>query len=193
MTKIINRYKLVNIKGFYIFAIENNEKEDEEDEKSSFFSTKMNTKIILSLVDEALQENEALFVVDLKISETNKITLILDGDQGISLSECIRVTKFIENHLDREEEDYSLEVSSPDIAEPLKNIRQYNKNINRILKVKTENEKFEGTLTKVSNNEITLTWKAREPKPIGKGKITVEKKAVIAFKDIKQTKVKIIF
>ena len=54
-------------------------------------------------------------------------------------------------------------------------------------------EQFEGTLTEVSNQKIELRWKAREPKPIGKGKVTVEKKATIAFKDIIEAKVKIIF
>ncbi len=153
----------------------------------------MNQNKLLDIVNEALDENPSIFIVDLKISDANKISLILDGDNGISLKECIRINKFIEGSFDREEEDFSLEVSSPDIAEPLKNIRQYNKNIGRILKVKTENEKFEGTLEEVTEKHIHLKWKAREPKPIGKGKITVDKKATIAFSDIKQTKVKIIF
>jgi len=153
----------------------------------------MKQKTILNLANQALIENDSLFVVDLKISDANKIILILDGDNGISLSECIRVNKYIENNLDRELEDFSLEVSSPDIAEPLKNIRQYNKNIGRILKINTQTDKFEGTLVSVNKEEITISWKTREPKPIGKGKVTVEKKATIAFKDIIKTKVKIIF
>ena len=118
---------------------------------------------------------------------------IIDGDKGVPLKECIRINRFIENELDREEEDYSLEVSSPDIAQPLKLIRQYNKNLGKTLKVKTETDTFEGKLTQVNDDTIVLVWKAREPKPIGKGKITVEKKATIAFNDIKQTKVKIVF
>ena len=153
----------------------------------------MNRQEILNLTNQALEENESLFLVALDIDQNNKINIIVDGDQGVPLKECIRINRFIENELDREEEDYSLEVSSPDIAQPLKLIRQYNKNIGKILTVKTEKETFEGKLTEVNDNSIELSWKAREPKPIGKGKITVDKNAEIAFDDIIQTKVKILF
>ena len=119
--------------------------------------------------------------------------MVVDGDQGVSLQEIIRISRNVEHNLDREEEDFSLEVTSPDIAEPLQVNRQYKKNINRILKVKTLENKFEGTLTNVTDKEIELHWKVREPKPIGKGKITVEKTAIIPFKDIQEAKVKIVF
>jgi ribosome maturation factor RimP len=65
--------------------------------------------------------------------------------------------------------------------------------MNRILKVKTEDQELEGTLVSTNDKEISLRWKTREPKPIGKGKITVEKNASIAFSSIKEAKVKIIF
>ncbi len=153
----------------------------------------MKQETVITTINEALSENESLFLVDLKIDANNKIDVILDGDSGISLKECIRVNRFIENNLDREIEDYSLEVSSPDISRPLTIKRQYNKNIGKIIKVKTQTNKFEGKLTKIDQDSITLTWKAREPKPIGKGKITVEKTAIIPFKEITETKVKILF
>ena len=153
----------------------------------------MNKDKILHITNQAIQEDASLFLVDLTIDQNNKITIIVDGYQGIPLKECIRINRFIENELDREEEDYSLEVSSPDIAKPIKLIRQYNKNIGKIISVKTETASFEGKLVSVNADTIELTWKAREPKPIGKGKITVEKKAIIAFNDIIQTKVKILF
>ena len=153
----------------------------------------MNQERVLKLLDEAVQENESLFVISVDFLSGNKIVVIVDGDQGIPLSECVRISRHIEHNLDREEEDFSLEVSSVDISLPLQVERQYQKNIGRILKVKTAEEQFEGTLTEVSNQKIELRWKAREPKPIGKGKVTVEKKATIAFKDIIEAKVKIIF
>jgi len=153
----------------------------------------MNKQEILNITNKALQENESLFLVDFDIDQNNKINIVIDGDNGVPLKECIRVNRFIENELDREEEDYSLEVSSPDIAHPIKLIRQYNKNIGKIVNVKTKTDTFEGKLTKVNDDTIVLNWKAREPKPIGKGKVTVEKEAIIAFDDIIQTKVKILF
>ena len=153
----------------------------------------MNTKKVQDLLEEALAENESLFLIDLSFLPGNKIQVIVDGDQGVPLNECIRISRNIEHNLDREEEDFALEVTSPDIAEPLKVKRQYLKNLNRVLKVKTNDKGFEGTLSEVNEENIVLTWKAREPKPIGKGKVTVDKTEIIAFQDIKEAKVKIIF
>ena len=148
---------------------------------------------VKDLVDEALALNDSLYLIDLSISTNNKIQVIVDGDNGVPLSECIRISRNVDNSFDREEEDFSLEVSTPDIAHPLKVKRQYIKNINRILKVKTSEQEFEGTLVEADEEKIVLRWKAREPKPIGKGKVTVEKTATIDYKDIKEAKVKIVF
>jgi ribosome maturation factor RimP len=148
---------------------------------------------VRDLVEEALVLNETLFLIDLSISTNNKILVIVDGDNGVSLSECIRISRNVEHNLDREEEDFALEVTTPDISHPLKEKRQYKKNINRILKVKTAEEEFEGTLTAADEDRIILNWKAREPKPIGKGKVTVQKTATLKYKDIKEAKVKIVF
>jgi len=153
----------------------------------------MNLDKVKKLVNEAIEQNNALFLIDLIFSNDNGIKIIVDGDTGVALSECIRISRHVEHNLDREEEDFSLEVTTPNITDPLVNLRQYNKNIDRTLKVKTETESFEGKLTEVNENNITLYWKAREPKPIGKGKITVEKQRVIPLSEIKQSKVKIIF
>ncbi|MGG6229932.1 ribosome assembly cofactor RimP [Tenacibaculum sp. SDUM215027] len=153
----------------------------------------MNQERVKELLQEALQENESLYLIDLQFLADNKIKVIVDGDSGVPLSECIRISRNIEHNLDREEEDFSLEVTTPDIAHPITVKRQYKKNINRILKVKTATEEFEGTLTEVTEDTITLFWKAREPKPVGKGKHTVEKTKTLAYQDIKEAKVKIIF
>lgn len=154
----------------------------------------MDVKKVQDLVDEALAENESLFLIDLSISSANKIQVIVDGDNGVPLSECIRISRNVEHNLDREEEDFSLEVTSAGATSTLIHQRQYKKNVGRNLKVVTiEHEKFEGLLAKADENEIVLQWKAREPKPIGKGKVTVEKEATIAYQDIKEAKVKIKF
>ena len=153
----------------------------------------MNQSVVKDLVEEALAINESLYLVELSISENNKIQVVVDGDNGVPLSECIRISRAVDNNFDREEEDFSLEVTTPDIAHPLKLKRQYIKNINRILKVKTSEEELEGTLVDADEDKIVLNWKAREPKPIGKGKVTVQKTATIEYKDIKEAKVKILF
>ena len=148
---------------------------------------------VKDLVDEALALNDSLYLIDLAISANNKIQVTVDGDNGVPLSECIRVSRSVDGNFDREEEDFSLEVTTPDIAHPLKVKRQYIKNINRILKVKTSEEEFEGTLVEADEDKIVLNWKAREPKPIGKGKVTVQKSVTLDYKDIKEAKVKIVF
>jgi len=149
---------------------------------------------VKNLLNTALEQNEELFLIALEFLPENKIYVEIDGDHGVPLNECIRVSREIEHNLDREEEDFSLEVTSPDVTNPLIIQRQYIKNINRVLTVKTSNDdSFEGVLKKVDDEEIELEWKAREPKPIGKGKITVVKNATISFKDILEAKVKIKF
>jgi ribosome maturation factor RimP len=153
----------------------------------------MNKELVRQLVEDALSEENSLFLIDLEFLPDSKISIIIDGDEGVPLNECIRVSKAVEADLDREEEDYSLEVSSPDITKPLLVFRQYKKNIGRTLSVKTAEAKVEGKLSEVLEESIVLQWSAREPKPVGKGKVTVQKTATISYSNIVQAKVKLIF
>ncbi|PKD21921.1 hypothetical protein APR41_02780 [Salegentibacter salinarum] len=146
-----------------------------------------------NLLKEAFQENNSLFLIDLNITNDNKISVVIDGDSGVSVNDCIAVSRKIEHNLDREEEDFSLEVSSAGVSEPLRLERQYRKNLGRKLQVTTNNEKIEATLTEVDQDGIKLNWKAREPKPVGKGKHTVEKEAVLPYSEITDAKVMITF
>ncbi|MGB5228983.1 MAG: ribosome assembly cofactor RimP [Eudoraea sp.] len=145
------------------------------------------------LLGKALKENETLFLIDFSITPDNTIKIVLDGDDGINLKDCMAVSRAIEHNLDREEHDFSLEVTSSGAAEPIVMARQYPKNIGRKLVVKTAAENFEGDLTEATEDTITLEWKAREPKPVGKGKITVQKRKKIAISEIEEAKVKLIF
>ena len=149
---------------------------------------------VKKLLDKALEDNKSLFLIEFKILEGNQIKVIIDGDQGVTVNDCITISRAIEHHIDREETDFSLDVASAGVSEPLSIPRQYNKNIGRTLKVKTHNnDVLEGKLTKVDDYEIELNWKAREPKPIGKGKVTVQKKAVLEYKNIVEATVVITF
>ncbi len=145
------------------------------------------------LLDEALEENQALFLIDFKVTPDNKITVTIDGDNGVSVQDCMNVSRHIEHSLDREETDFALEVSSAGATAPLQHQRQFKKNLGRRLQVRTNGEKIEGMLESADDTAIILSWKAREPKPIGKGKVTVEKKQTIAYQDIEEAKVKIVF
>lgn len=119
--------------------------------------------------------------------------MVIDGDRGVSVNDCIAVSRKVEHGLDREEEDFSLEVTSSGLSQPLRFPRQYIKNIGRKLTVATSEQQFEGELVAVEDGKITLKWKAREPKPVGKGKHTVEKEAVLSLDEITEAKVKITF
>lgn len=145
------------------------------------------------LAEKVFAENNSLFLISLDVNSNNHIKIVMDGDEGVSVNDCITVSRAIEHNLDRDEEDFSLEVTSAGVSEPLVMPRQYKKNIGRKLKVKTENDKFEGTLESADDHEIKLSWKSREPKPVGKGKVTVQKEAILPYSEIVEAKVKITF
>ena len=131
---------------------------------------------IETLVQEALVENPSLFLIDLTIGGDNSIRVLLDGDQGVTLETCMQVSRKVEYNLDREENDFSIEVSSCGVGAPLTIPRQFIKNVSRKLEViDSEDKQVQGTLVEATETSFTLEWKEREPKPIGKGKITVKK------------------
>lgn len=152
------------------------------------FKEKVNT-----LIKEALLEKPSIFLIDLNISDSFKISVGLDGDNGVSLQDCIDISRAIENNLDREEQDFSLEVASVGVGSPLKFTRQYIKNIGRTLIVTTNTEKIEAELVEANDVFIILSWEAREPKKVGKGKETVQKTQQIPYTEIKEAIVTVTF
>ena len=148
---------------------------------------------VKDLLENALIERTDLFLLDMSITDDNKVKIVIDGDRGVSVEDCMFISRAIEHNLDREEIDFALEVASAGATAPIVNKRQYNKNIGRNLEVKTASGKIEAILKGVSDEGISLEWKVREPKPIGKGKVTVKKEAVIAYSDIVEAKVMIKF
>ena len=148
---------------------------------------------VKDLLEIALLERTDLFLLDMTISEDNRIKIVVDGDNGVNVDDCMFISRAIEHNLDREEVDFAIDVASAGATEPLVNKRQYKKNLGRFLEVKTTSDKIEAILKEVTNEGISLEWKVREPKPIGKGKVTVKKEATIAFDDIVESKVLIKF
>lgn len=152
------------------------------------FKEKVNELLI-----EGLKEKPSVFLIDLTITDNFKIIVTLDGDNGVTLQDCIDMSRAIDQHLDREEQDFSLEVASAGVSEPLKHLRQYRKNVGRNLRVKTAIETIEAALVDANDDFIVLEWEAREPKKIGKGKETVQKRQEIPYADIKEAIVTITF
>ena len=153
----------------------------------------MNLRLkVETLLTAALAEHPSLFLIELKVGADNSVHVILDGDQGVTLQDCMNVSRAIEHQLDREEEDFSLEVASAGVGAPLQSKRQYVKNIGRNLKVELTNlPPVQGTLIAADDSGFTLTWKQREPKPVGKGKVTVEKQQTLSYDQIESAKVTI--
>ena len=159
----------------------------------SFYKNMTFKEQVLKLLNDGLTDKPEVFLIDLSISDSYKIIVTLDGDKGVNLQDCIDVSRIIENNLDREEHDFELEVASVGVGSPLKLKRQYIKNIGRTLKVKTEKETIEAELIDADEQKIVLSWAAREPKKIGKGKETVQKKLELPYSDIIEAVVTINF
>ncbi|WP_179339194.1 ribosome assembly cofactor RimP [Winogradskyella ludwigii] len=151
-------------------------------------------KLVEDLLQNALDERPDLFLIDFSLSGDNAIKIIIDGDNGVLVEDCMFISRAIDHNIDGEEHDFSIEVLSSGAASPLILPRQYKKHVGRNLEIKTlDSQNLEGELTEVNDENVVLCWKAREPKPVGKGKVTVTKIATVAFENIKEAKVKIKF
>ena len=147
-----------------------------------------------ALLASFLDERKDLFLVDLKISADDQITVTLDGDNGVTLQDCLDASRAIEFNMDREEHDFALQVMSYGLSEPLMLNRQYQKNIGRELDVVlTSGEQVEGELVTVDEESIVLLLRFRRPKLIGKGKEDAEEEKVIRLDEIKKALVVIKF
>lgn len=140
---------------------------------------------------ESLLEGD-IFLVDMRVKPTNNIKIFLDADSGLGIEKCIKINRALYKKIEElalyPDGDFSLEVSSPGLDEPLKMHRQYLKNIGREIEVNLmDGTQKEGKLTMVDENMITISFTE------GKGKKAVQKDLNILFSDIKQTKVLIKF
>ena len=133
-----------------------------------------------------------VFLVEIRIKPTNNIKVFIDGDQGVSIDKLVSYNRRLYKQLEEENlypnGDFSLEVSSPGLDEPLKLHRQYVKNIGRLVEVtEKEGNKIEGTLLSVTEKEIVV----QEIK--GKGKKMETVLHTVSFDNIKTTKIQIKF
>ena len=148
---------------------------------------------VSTVLAECLLEKSSIFLTELVITDAFKVIVSIDGDDGVALQDCIDVSRYMDAHLDREEQDYSLEVASVGVGSPLKLVRQYKKNVGRTLIVKTGTETIEAELVEATDDFVILSWQAREPKKIGKGKETVQKELNLPYGNIKEAIVTVTF
>lgn len=147
---------------------------------------------VRQLVLEKIEGKDDLFIVQIKMHKNGVLSILVDGDEGIAIEECVQISRHVGFHLEEEnaiETAYRLEVSSPGVDTPLLLHRQYVKNIGREVRVLTlEGLKKEGKLLEVDAESIKIEEKVKE-----KGKKVVLQEAVLLFDNIKETKVLISF
>ncbi|MDB5231009.1 MAG: ribosome maturation factor [Chitinophagaceae bacterium] len=149
-------------------------------------------KQLEKMVENILAEETEIFLVGLKIKPTNNVRVYLDGDKGLPIEKCVQLNrklyKLIEESALYPSGDFSLEVSSPGIDEPLKLIRQYHKNIGRLVEVVFNDGSIKtGKLLQVAEQDIIIEVTE------GKGKKKQVQQVVIPFGNIKSTTVQIQF
>ncbi len=177
-----------------IFATDNEAERKGTSGSLLLLSTNMATETNIETVKRILLTllYDDIFFVDMKVKPTNNIKIFLDADSGLGIEKCIRINRRLYKQVEEmgfyPEGDFSLEVSSPGIDEPLKMLRQYVKNIGRDVEVTLNDDSIkEGTLLEATEESITIEYTE------GKNKKAVVIKLPILFTDIKQTVVQIKF
>jgi len=142
------------------------------------------------LVEEVLSEE--LFIVDITVGVGNSISVLVDSDTGISIGKCVDISRHIEHSLDRETEDFSLEVSSPGLSSPFKVLRQYLKNIGREVEVVTTGgEKHKGTLKSANSEGFEIEVIVKEK--VDGAKVEIPRLQGYSYDQIKTVKIIISF
>lgn len=138
---------------------------------------------------EAFLTGTPLFITDLMIKPINKIAVFLDGDHGVTIEDCQKLSRHLEEQLDREKEDFDLTVSSAGADKPLKLPRQYAKNLGRFLEITTlSGDKITAKVMKADNQGITISYTEKKAK-----KQAAEIVVSLQYADIKSAKEVITF
>ena len=144
--------------------------------------------LIRQTIEEKLASTDC-FLVSLSISGDNQIMVEIDSETSVDLDFCVELTRYIEQHFDRDAEDYSLEIGSYSITKPFVDRRQYRKNIGRKVEVLTEeSRKIRGTLVAVDNDDFTLEIEEKELVEGQKRKKLGKKEITLLYNSVKQTK-----
>ncbi len=143
---------------------------------------------VIQLVKERLDDK--MFIVDVSVNERNVINIFIDSFEGVTIEQCISVSRNVEHNFDREEEDFELHVSSPGLTEGFRVREQYIKYTNRNIEVQTtlSDKKLEGTLLEVNDEGIVLETSGREKVEGHKKKQLVVKKHNLKYDEITTAK-----
>ena len=140
------------------------------------------------MVEDFLKSSDN-YPVAVDIRPDNTIVVEIDNDQAVSIDDCIALSSYIESKLDREKEDYALEVSSAGIDQAFKIQRQYRKNIGNEIEVLAKTGmKYIGVLKAVDEDKIVLIVRKQIKHEGAKRKVTVEEDLVFLYEEIKYAK-----
>jgi ribosome maturation factor RimP len=129
------------------------------------------------------------FIVDVKILKDSKIEIYIDAPNHILIADCVELSRFVESNLDREKEDFELQVSSPGATESFKVLEQYVKYKETKVTVKTKDGvKIEGIIKEANPTSFVIEETRREKKTIGKGNTTIIENITIEYINVKETK-----
>lgn len=143
-------------------------------------------QIITKLVEEAIANTDA-FVVDITVSASNDIVVELDSPTGVDLDFCAEVNHRINEELDRDKEDYSLEVGTASLTAPFKVKGQYEKNLGNDVEVLTKDgKKIKGVLTEVADLTFTIEVEHKVKEPGAKRPVMVKEPMIIPYADAKR-------
>ena len=140
------------------------------------------------IVNEWLATKE-YFLVDVSVSADNCVSVEIDHAEGVWIEDCVLLSKHIEANLDREEEDYELEVGSAGIGQPFKVLQQYINHIDKEVEVLArDGKKYRGILTRAEENQFTIIVKVKEKPEGAKRPIMVDKEYTWKYDEVKYTK-----
>jgi ribosome maturation factor RimP len=143
---------------------------------------------ISRIIEEKLSASPN-YLVDVEIKPGNLIVVEIDNDAGVSIGDCSELSRYLESQLNREEEDYELEVGSTGIAAPFKTLRQYIKNTGREIEWMLKTGVKQTGILQSANEQGIVVSVSRQVKPEGaKRKITVQEEHFHAFDEIKYAK-----
>ena len=149
--------------------------------------------VVSGIVNEWLEDKE-YFLVDVSVTPDDKIVVEIDHAEGVWIDDCVELSRFIESKLDREEEDYELEVGSAGIGQPFKVLQQYLIHIGQEVEVLTrEGKKLEGVLKDANEENMTVTIQKKVKLEGSKRPKMVEEDVTYKYDEIKYTKYLISF
>lgn len=142
---------------------------------------------IRNLAEECLRERDS-YLLEVKVKPGNVIQVIIDSDTLVGINDCVVLSRYLESNLDRETEDFELQVSSAGIDSPLRLPRQYRKNTGRDLDIELADEKLKATLLEAGDDHIRVQPLASKSK-----KVPVPEPRVLQYTEIKKAKIIIKF